>query len=350
MKAVDGGVVFALLLAGLGWSCSGSGDSGPGAVDAVRDASGVIEFDCGGRDVDGTDVGDDFVGLDLGKDRVEGDGRAPDAEVAGTLDVAEPTGPFRIGVITDIHFTAVETHAKNIAFAQAGDLFSTMTPKVDLVVATGDNIEDFLVFPFELPNLTEIPVIRLYHDAINERYLMPYYIVPGNHDDRFFDTFMPEIDTWKYWLETFSDTESFPARHYYFDHRGFRFIVVDCTVGAFDHESNDTCLPGDEQVQWLDSLLAAPKPALLFMHMELRPDESGLESHPLFPVWETHQENLKAVFMGHTHTFHKTDWNGIQLLTTGVLENQGKQAYHLIECDPDTASISIINESEIVYE
>ena len=281
--------------------------------------------------------------VDVAIDLVEGD-LAPDVP-----EVVEPTGPFRIAVITDSHFTGNPEHPNNVAFHEAGSLFSSMSPQVDLVVNTGDNVEDLLVFPWELEGLTEIPILISYRDAIDQSYSPDYYITMGNHDNRFFDTFQPDQTPLDYWVETLKDTESLPATWYFIDHRGFRLVFVDCTDEAFDHESNDTCTLSTEQLDWLDETLTTDLPVLLFWHIEIVIDEGTELDHPLLEAIYPHKERVRGVFMGHSHRFRKRLWYDIPFLTTDSLKDQTEPIYHLIECDPDAETMTVVNEADIDY-
>ena len=267
-------------------------------------------------------------------------------DIAETVD---PTGPFRMAVITDTHFTAKPDHANNVAFQEAGELFSNMDPRIDLVVNTGDNIEDLFVFPWDLAELTEIPIVVSYRDAIDEFYALDYYISIGNHDDRFFDTFQPDQTPLNYWLETFKETESLSATYDFVDHRGFRLVFVDCTDEAFDHDSNDTCTLSSEQLDWLDATLTTDLPVLLFWHIEIVIDDGTELDHPLLAAIYPHKETVRGVFMGHSHRFRRRLWYDIPFLTTDSLKDQTEPIFHLIECDPESGTMSVVNEADIDY-
>ena len=289
------------------------------------------------------------VALDMKPGEVAVDAQFQGESVQEIPETVEQTGPFRLAVITDTHFTAKPEHANNIAFEDAGVLLSAMTPEIDLVVNTGDNIEDLFVFPWELENLTQIPIIMEYKAAIEDFYAPNYYITIGNHDDRFFDSFQPDEAPLEYWLDAFKDTESLPATYYFVDHRGFRLVFVDCTDEAFDHDSNDTCTLSPEQLDWLDTTLTTDLPVLLFWHIEIVINEGTELDHPLLAAIYPHKDNVQGVFMGHSHRFRRRLWYDIPFLTTDSVKDQTEPVYHLLECDPDTGTMKVLNEGEIDY-
>ena len=63
-------------------------------------------------------------------------------------------------------------------------------------------------------------------------YPMPFYVALGNHDVRFFDTWMDATGATEAWLAAFQGTESLPTPYYSVEHGGFLMIILNATGGA----------------------------------------------------------------------------------------------------------------------
>lgn len=274
-------------------------------------------------------------------------------------DPALDLSPFHVAVITDTHLMLSNENENNIRFMEVGQTFNFLSPKVDLVVNTGDMVDDLFCFP-DINCDDPLPVLANYRSLIEAYYDMPVYLVLGNHDMRYFDTFLDAATPLESWRYVFGDTNAYPSPYYAVKHKGFLFIVLNSTDLAYDHDSNDLPTFGKDQLAWLEEQLNAGLPAILFFHHYLLdnydwgqwstpPGEPDQDPSPLLSVIREYQDTVKAVFAGHVHHFEKGEWEGVMFYQTDNLGKNDYAPYHLVQCDPATGMVSIVNESEIEY-
>ena len=277
---------------------------------------------------------------------------ANDAAAAIELaeDIIEAPASFLFAVLSDTHLMVNEDEPRNAMFVEAGQLFSTMDPAPAFVVSTGDNIEDLFCLPSHTAEDAELPILTLYRSLIEAHYAMPFYAVLGNHDNRYFDTFAGNEDAWRAWIRAFEGTETLPAPYYAVDHGGFRFLMLACTDEATDHDSNDRCTIGDEQLAWLEAQLAEGLPSVLFWHHTMVPPEQlDASSHVLFHTIAAHEDTVRAVFTGHRHRFSHFVWLGIDFWETDAFKGATELPYHIVRCDPADGSALVANEAQWQY-
>ncbi|MFP2911081.1 phosphodiesterase [Pyxidicoccus sp. 3LFB2] len=158
-----------------------------------------------------------------------------------------------------------------------------MEPRPDAVLCTGDLVNDGS--PEEYARLA----------ALLKPLAMPWYVIPGNHDDR------------EHLRAAFAHLGYLPPR-------GFLHYVVE--LGPLRLIGLDTLVPGapggklcDERLAWLDARLseAPERPTLVFMHHPPFPtgihraDAMGLEgSDALASVIGRHPQ-VERVLCGHLH-------------------------------------------------
>lgn len=156
--------------------------------------------------------------------------------------------PFLIAQVTDTHIKAggrkayggrVDTHG---ALARCVRHLNSLDPHPDVVLLTGDLVD--MGRPDEYASLREL-LDRL--DA-------PYFVVPGNHDER------------GALRAAFADHRYLPQEgeflHYCMDDHPLRLVGLDSTVPG-----EPGGLMCDARLAWLDATLGNPgRPTLLFMH------------------------------------------------------------------------------------
>jgi 3',5'-cyclic AMP phosphodiesterase CpdA len=177
----------------------------------------------------------------------------------------------------DVHYRTAEHLEAAVAHLNA------LTPRPDVVLATGDLVER--------GEVTEYERLR----RLLEPLAMPIYLIPGNHDDRA------------------ALTRVFD-RHRYLPHDGFvQYAIEDWPVRLV---AIDTLVPGEsggrltgEQLAWLDATLgAAPsRPTIVLMHHPpfvtgiVKMDEMGLQgSDELVAVIRRHPQ-VERLACGHLH-------------------------------------------------
>lgn len=208
-----------------------------------------------------------------------------------------------IAQISDIHIAAPGKKTYNIA-PMAENLAATVAhingqnPRPDVVIVTGDIAMNGLQSEVERAA-----------DILNEL-AMPYFIVPGNHDDRE-----------KLW-NVFGN-KACPAKHDDF----ISFVVDDYAVRLI---GLDTTIPGkpggeigEKRAQWLDERLSenTEKPTVLFMHHPpvkcsvLETDEDGFIGVERLANIVDKYSNIEKLLCGHIHLLVNVRWHGTVVST-----------------------------------
>jgi len=137
----------------------------------------------------------------------------------------------------------------------------------------------------------------------------PFFVAIGNH----------EVHD-KAGLENYRSV--FGAPYYFFDHKGFRFIVVDSSRRRL----------GGEQLKWLKSALETKLRKLVFTHMPPAPLQ-GWDDSP-WKHWLGSRTNgvlrddgtftnlmrdakVERVYAGHVHGFGQADYKGVRYVLSG---------------------------------
>jgi 3',5'-cyclic-AMP phosphodiesterase len=173
------------------------------------------------------------------------------------------------------------------------DRLHRMNPRPGIVLATGDLAERGS--PHEYRRLR----------SILNRLEIPYFLIPGNHDDR--EELRRAFRDHRY-LSTFKNHAS-----YAFDAWPLRIIALDSTdpryIGGY--------LDG-ERLSWLDGELAAHprRPTILALHHPpFRSGVAAMDAHGFVNV-ERLAEIVRAnpqiarIVSGHVHTVLMRPWNG----------------------------------------
>ncbi len=271
------------------------------------------------------------------------------AEVAA--DVAG-TGPVRFAVVSDTHLMPDPTHANDVRWAGVMDSLAAVVPALDFVFSTGDNIDDlYATLDFAqafLDGGDPLPMMVVFQQLIAD-HPVPLRLVPGNHDDRFFDTFLGNDVPRAVWHKVFGATDRLPNRWYSVQRGGCLFVVLDSTDLATTHEDNDTPTFGAEQLAWLDGELSRGLPAVVFWHHFIPMPDDVTPLNPVLPVLQAHRDVVKATFTGHGHEFRKYAWEGIRFYETAALKDPDPPAIHRVECDGATGVVTVTNEADITY-
>jgi len=202
-----------------------------------------------------------------------------------------------IAQISDLHVQPAGQKAYGIVdtnryLAAAVQQLNRLTPQPDLVVATGDLVDERTEAEYHMLKELLAPLKA------------PLYFVMGNHDDR--ATFR----------QVFPDLPYLPAEgfvQYTLDDFPLRVIVLDTLVDGEGYGELDA-----ERLAWLDARLAAApdQPTLIFMHHP--PFETGLygmdrlrcrNNAALAAIIERYA-NVQRIACGHLHRSIQTLWAG----------------------------------------
>ena len=205
--------------------------------------------------------------------------------------------------ISDLHIAGPDKKTLGVApmaenLARCVNHINQLDPRPDLVIVTGDISNDGLRSETE-------EAAQILNDL-----RWPYYIVPGNHDDR--------SHLWSVFGENACPTMYQGFINYVIDDFGIRLIGMDSTVPGE---------PGGEICQiradWLEARLAeAPtRPTIIFMHHPpvrcgvLETDEDGFAGADLLGAVVENYSNIERIVCGHVHLLVHTRWRGTVVST-----------------------------------
>jgi len=177
------------------------------------------------------------------------------------------------------------------------DHINQLSPRPNLVLVTGDITDTGMEKQFEYAR-----------DLLSELNI-PYYIIPGNHDDR------------SRFLSTFNHVACSSIRgtgdqnfvNYVIDDFEIRLIAVDSTVPG--KPGGEIC---DQRANWLDQRLSenTEKPTLIFMHHPpvklgvIETDVDGFTGADKLGKIVKKYNNIEGILCGHVHLPTFTRWQG----------------------------------------
>jgi 3',5'-cyclic-AMP phosphodiesterase len=188
--------------------------------------------------------------------------------------------------ITDLHVTRRTDYGLDTAAAleRCVDQVAGLDPRPDLCLVTGDIVES--------GDASEYALAR----EILARLPTPYYVIPGNHDER--GTFR----------EAFSDHAYLPRDgeflHYTLEEWPLRIIALDTVI---PRQTEGTLC--EARLQWLAKQLAreADRPTLIMMHHppfrtgSRAIDEASFTNREALGEIIARHWNIEAMLCGHVH-------------------------------------------------
>lgn len=236
---------------------------------------------------------------------------------AGDRTSVRDDGVLRFAVVADLNGRYGSTEYDPDVH-RAIDRIVALRP--DLVLSAGDMVAG------QKTGLDYPAMWAAFHDAVSEplaRAGIPLAVTPGNHDASAYPKFAPEREQYAIeWLArkpdlAFIDDEFYPFR-YAFEHQGVLFVALDIT----------TSKPvGDEQLRWLDGLLAEHAPRfetkIVFGHVpmfQLVGDKKGHEHTADERLEATLNRHAVTMFIsGHHHAYFPGRRGELRLLGVGCL-------------------------------
>lgn len=208
-----------------------------------------------------------------------------------------------IAQITDLHLRAdgvllQQTIDSADALARCVAHVNRLEPRPDVVLATGDLADEGRDEDYRLLRRTL------------DRLAMPYYVIPGNHDDR------ARLRT------AFADQGYLPAEgpflHYVVEHYPLRLIGLDTVIEG--EVSGGLCAA---RLAWLaDRLAEAPRrPTLVFMHHPPFPtgirfmDSPPFEGADQLEALIRRHDQVRQIVCGHMHRAIHVSWGGVCVAT-----------------------------------
>jgi len=211
---------------------------------------------------------------------------------------------FSFVQITDHHLRAAEgdlIRGLSPAYALravARHIAGTVAGSADFIVSTGDLVDDQTEAAYGLATrllgLTGQPAAAPGPLLANAEGLhdMPFYCLPGNHDDR--DYFFRRL---------FGEAQARPLLNARFEHEGVQFVCLDWgpqTKALLHHETLD----------YLAQSLRSGQPTILLMHYPVVPVGAGwldqFLADGLERFWQTVAgHNVLGILCGHLHTSYE---------------------------------------------
>lgn len=204
--------------------------------------------------------------------------------------------------ISDLHITRDGIKACGITptstnLAQCIKHINNLNPPADLVLVTGDITNE--------GRLEETKRAKSILDTLDA----PYFITPGNHDDR------------KH-LETI-----FGSPHLVVENGFINYVIDDYKLRMICMDSTITGKSGGEickvRADWLDKEISKDleKPTIVFMHHPpimygiLETDENGFSGEKVLGSVIEKYSNIKALLCGHIHLQTHSYWRGTVIST-----------------------------------
>lgn len=229
-----------------------------------------------------------------------------------SLDLGDDGTPrkFRVLILADTHIIGpqydgnedaiytTEDNARQVALTVNG-----IAPQPDFGVLLGDVFHDGFhgepTVDWYKNNTSAVSIAAQVLDTFDT----PVYPVWGNHDYTFDNDRYPHSFAHELFAEFFDR-----AAYYAIDYGGWKFILANGNLGSKGQGSY-----GAEQLAWIDAQLAEGKPSMLFTHYMLMDniiqtvthhDESDGPIRDLYQLVDRYKnDNLKSIFVGHTHNF-----------------------------------------------
>ena len=208
-----------------------------------------------------------------------------------------------IAQISDTHLAGWGKKTFGIApmaenLARCVEHINNLNPQPDVVLVTGDISNNGLKEEYErAANILN----RLHY---------PFYVIPGNHDDR--STLMSVFD------QRACPSKSDKFLNYVIEGYDIRLITVDSTIP--DAPGGEIC---EERATWLDERLneAETQPTIIFMHhppVNFGVAETDIDgfigAERLATIVEKHA-NIERILCGHIHLPALVQWHGTVVST-----------------------------------
>ena len=293
---------------------------------------------------------------------------------------------FLFGVVSDTHTMADANAPENQIFSYTIQVMNEHKPPIDFVVITGDTVDSL---PSDDPGYYDQNVNTALDQLIylKTELTMPVYLVLGNHDYYTGNCILPIPTRKKEAREhLFMEKVGLPGPYYVFEHRGVKFYCLNSMQKdpMVRWEPNAVGTLGPEQISWLRDQLSDNKPAFFFHHHALATDvttRAGFArltpfeipradgnfakymigpyhgyTDPVYDILKDHNEQIRAVFFGHSHLFLRDEYEGIPIFMTesthfpSQAEYDGRpMRYHIVECQAHTGDFTIYNDYMIPY-
>lgn len=298
-------------------------------------------------------------------------------------DTPEEPSPFEIIVISDTHVrlpgNTDDTHydnQKNLTnLTQTINMINGNHSDADFLAITGDLVGClFSEDPKDYQGHDDNPAERF--KSIFDPLTLPYHVALGNHDyhigfDPLTGEHIPSLNpeaveaVWKKVLGT--------DPYYAFIHKGVQMIFLNSNRGhtmfipCNGLETETRCLGSfdQEQMDWLESRLDRPEPAILFCHHPPQVDMDAAGSsfwtsffsqsmtidieERFYDIAASHQDKILAMFVGHWHLgLEYTLFDTIKVYHTGSIGDfwDDENNISIVKIDPVLKTIDVSRPPE----
>ena len=236
--------------------------------------------------------------------------------------------PFRFVHLTDIH-VAPERQAEQ-GLVQCLQSVLALDPRPDFILTGGDLVMDV----FEQDEDRARKLFQLLRKVFDDNAGIPVHHCIGNHDVFGWGSSKVQEGQAGYGKQMVSEYLELPNRYYRFDHKGWRFFVLDDIQPA--PEKAYQAYLDEEQLAWLEAeLKAKPKemPAAAVCHIPLLsvtvigdaenniyqiPTSSMCRDMPRL-VQLFAENNVRLSLSGHLHQLDRITFRGVEFICDGAV-------------------------------
>ncbi len=201
--------------------------------------------------------------------------------------------------------------------------------KPDFVISGGDLVFDVM----ETDRRRADMLYELYRET-TAALDMPLYDVIGNHDVLGIDAASPVLYSDPLFGKKLYEDRVGP-RFYFFDHKGWRFVILDSIGTGPSPKDGYFGLIDEEQVDWLESVLEGAgtgTPVVVITHIPIltafmayargttvAPPRSVVVTNGKEIMELLARYRVKAVLQGHTHVRETVEYQGCKYITSGAV-------------------------------
>jgi len=260
-----------------------------------------------------------------------------------------PNGDFYAVIVSDTHVSRDESKIERLN-KLSGMIHKGILPKVQFVVNTGDVVSRVYGDYRESDPDSSDNRLRRAVTAFNQ-IQVPWYFAMGNHDykigpDRDSDTYFPQQEIEM--IEVIWKRETGFKPYYSFDHKGWRFVVLNSMRGRYLYRNFD-----DEQMAWLENELQENKTVVLFFHHPIETDNFRIWCYPrdliteeiepeFYRLMNRYKHIIKGIFVGHGHRWvEDTLFDVIKVYETNSFGDEDELMYYVVGFDTSDQTISV---------
>lgn len=271
---------------------------------------------------------------------------APEVVDEVTPEAVEPPGRLRFVHVSDLHYGGSLEAPEPAYLANRVARVNALAEGVDLVVSTGDHVDD-LEARFDVPG-TRSP-LHVVAEAL-DTLAAPWIATLGNHEHYLsFEPLLEMCPDPQARKAAFTEAFGFEPFSVHVVH-GVRLILLDTNDGpTWNQNAGVLGSLTPERLAWLDETLAAdPRPTVVFAHHPLTTIQDPDEGVSLCDVLEAHADRILGYFAGHLHSFLKGTACGVPYYLVGNWRD-ADDAFFVVDVDGAAGSLTLVNEADLPF-